>query len=107
MDEQKLDDIRSSWILPSGKIKIVTHENHDNELPKPYKTVKDAEKICVRISCAWGYDAPISKIYIPKRPTKEQVKVLYDMNEITDIKKNLSFLFSDFYNLNELIDLLY
>lgn len=98
MTEEKAWGMRSSWILPSGYVKIVTHEQHDYELPKQYKSVEVAEKACVRVSCAWGWTAPISYINIPKRPTEKQVKVLIDLNlaaEPIGIEKCAEFLFSD------------
>ena len=94
---------RSSWITPSGDIVKVSHENHDYELPKPYRKIETAERSCVRVSCAWGYDAPISCINIPKRPTRDQAIVLIKLEEAVGIRGCLEFLFSDLRSWNDII----
>ena len=86
MNNQELWDIRSNWIHPDGTIQIVASEGHDNDLPPFCKTVKNAENSCVKVSCCWGYDAPISEIYLPRKLTTYQAQKLITMNE--DIKEH-------------------
>lgn len=81
MKEERLQDIRSSWILPNGDILVVPGEKHDEYLPKPYKTVESAENNCIRVACTWGYDADISEIHLPERVTNYQAAILVDINE--------------------------
>lgn len=81
MTKDRLFEIRSSWILPSGEILTVPCERHEDYLPPICKTEKDAENSCVKVSCGWGYDAPISEIYLPRTLTIGQARVLKTINE--------------------------
>lgn len=81
ISKEKLWEIRTSWILPSGEVIAVPSEAHDRHLPPGYKTVENAEKGCVRVSCCWGYTAPISKIFLPDKITVQQAQKLIDINE--------------------------
>lgn len=84
----RLIDIRSSWIYPNGEIQIVSPENHDYELPNFCKDTASAENACVKISCAWGYDAPISEIYLPLNLTIYQAQELVKINESVKVHYN-------------------
>ena len=79
--EDELFKIRSNWILPDGTIKIVAQEGHDDDLPEFCKTIEDAEQSCVKVSCCWGYYAPISEIYLPFMLTIYQAQKLIEINE--------------------------
>lgn len=86
MDKDKLWNIKSSWILPSGEIMIVPCEMHDDYIPDFCKDRKCAEQACVKISCGWGYDSPISEIYLPRILTNYQAIVLRDIQEGLEIE---------------------
>ncbi len=79
--KQQLWDIRSNWIHPDGTVQVVSHENHDNELPDFCKTIENAENSCVKMSCGWGYDAEISEIFLPRKLTIYQAQKLVEINE--------------------------
>ena len=78
---EELFEIRSNWILPDGTIKVVAQEGHDDDLPEFFKSIKEAEDTCVKVSCAWGYYAPISEIYLPIRLTMHQAQKLIEIND--------------------------
>lgn len=80
MTEKRLWEVRTSWIYPDGTIQVVRSENHENELPTFCKTVENAENTCIRLSCCWGYNAPISEVFLPKNLTIYQAKVLVELN---------------------------
>jgi len=79
--KERLFEIRSSWVLPNGTIEVVPPECHDDYVPDIYETIKQAEDLCVKISCSWGYDAPISEIYLPRRLTTYQAQILVKIND--------------------------
>jgi hypothetical protein len=81
MNKEKLFEIRSNWILPNGDIFVVPSERHDDYLPDGFATVEQAEKKCVKMSCAWGYTAPISAIYLPDVITTQQAQTLVGIEE--------------------------
>lgn len=81
MTKQELYDAQSSWIHPDGTIQIVESERHDCNLPTFCKNEEDAENSCVKVSCAWGYNAPISEIFLPVKLTIYQAQKLVDINE--------------------------
>lgn len=72
---------RSCWILPDGSVFKVPQESHDDHLPDFCTDIKHAENTCVRVSCCWGYTAPISEIFLPKKLTTYQAQVLVGINE--------------------------
>jgi len=66
-----------SWITPDGEVhEVFERENHDNELPKSYNTIRKAEKVCIRISCGYGWNAGISQIQLPNKITVNQKNIL-------------------------------
>lgn len=79
--KEYLWEIRSSWILPDGNIIIVPNERHDDYLPDFCSDIKQAENSCIRVSCGWGYNAPISEIFLPRKLTIYQAQVLVGINE--------------------------
>jgi hypothetical protein len=81
MNKDKLHKARSSWILPSGEIMFVPGEEHDECIPHIFENFKQTENACIRVSCIWDYDAPISTIQLPKRITIAQARVLKDIEE--------------------------
>ena len=81
IDKDKLFEMRSNWIHPDGTIQIVASEGHDDDLPTFCQTIEDAEKLCVKVSCCWGYYAPISEIYLPFKLTIYQAQALIEINE--------------------------
>jgi len=81
MNKEKLFKAKSSWILPSGEIMYVPGEEHDDYLPNVYKTLEQTEKVCIRVSCVWDWNASISTIQLPDRLSTHQAKVLKDIEE--------------------------
>ena len=88
--EEELNKMNSSWVYPSGEIQFVAPEGHDDDLPIFCKTIKDAENSCLKISCCWGYDAPISEIYLPRKLTTSQAQVLVKLNESLKHQENIN-----------------
>lgn len=109
--KDQLWEIRSNWILPDGTIKIVPSERHDSNLPNFCKTVKDAEKSCVKVSCCWGYTAPISKVYLPRKLTVYQARQLVKINDSLKIEEDCNIekkidIWSCDYDWNEILELI-
>lgn len=106
MTNEKLWEIRCCWILPNGEIMVVPQEEHSSHIPKGYKTEKNAEDSCVKVSCTWGYSAPISEIYLPRILTPYQAQKLIEINESLetigegDIKNKV-----DGFDWNEILEL--
>ena len=88
--KQELYDMRSNWIHPDGTIQIVASEGHDDDLPPFCKTIENAENSCVKVSCCWGYDAEISKIYLPRKLTTYQAQKLVEINESLKHEENIN-----------------
>lgn len=81
MTREELYNTQSSWIHPDGTIQHVDSECHDYDLPTFCENEEDAENVCVRVSCNWGYSAPISEIFLPVKLTIYQAQKLVDINE--------------------------
>ena len=109
--KQELWDMRSNWIHPDGTIQIVASEGHDDDFPPFCETIENAENSCVKVSCCWGYYAPISEVYLPIFLTNYQAQKLVDINESAkfhykskkDIKINLWHNGLDWKEIFELI----
>ena len=103
--EEILKEIQSCWILPDGEIQHVPNEKHDRYLPDQYETVEVAEKMCVRVSCGWGWNAQISEIYLPERITGSQASVLVMLDEKVRIKKMIErCTWRNDYSWDEILD---
>ncbi len=84
--KKELNDLRSCWVLPDGKIWAVSPEAHDRNLPDGYyndnwdvnKSIDEVEKKCFRMSFSWGWTAPISQMTIPAKCelTEQQKQVI-------------------------------
>jgi hypothetical protein len=86
--KQELNDMMSCWIHPDGTIQPVASEGHEDDLSEFCKTMKDAENSCVKVSCCWGYKAPISEIYLPRVLTIYQAQKLVEINESVKIESS-------------------
>lgn len=82
--KEKLNQLRSCWVLPDGEIYPVPSEQHDGYLPDGYyeegweneNQIAEVEKKCFRMSFGWGWDAPISQMTIA-------------CDNLTDAQKNI------------------
>jgi hypothetical protein len=109
MTKDRIFEIRCCWLLPSGEILVVPQEEHEDNLPDAYDTMERAENACVKFCCTWGYNAPISNIFLPVIITSYQAQALIRINDY--VKKYYGYelkLFWDYSysNWNDIQDLI-
>jgi hypothetical protein len=105
LSNEKLKDLQSSWIAPSGDIYTVPPEMHDYNLPGTFTDAHEAEKVYMKISASWGWDAKISYLYTPLNGLSvEQAQLIRDIVETVG-DQFIMKIYSNKYFYEEILDL--